>query len=132
MTTRLPLDSAIASILGKKEHDGYRDIGQNMKVKDLRKILGLTATPMIYNYMSGKTKRIDPERALVVFETFGILIDDWLTSDELKIDATNSEISNQIASEPLREIMDDILEAERASTFDGMKRKLRLIIARYY
>jgi len=129
---RMSLSGAIASILGKADHEEYRDVGQYMKVKDLQVLLGLTATPMLYNYLSGKTKTIEPERALVIFTTFDILIDHWLTSDELQIEATNREISAQIAREPIKEIINAIVEIEQASTFEDMKRELRKIIARWY
>ena len=30
ITVRLPLSSAVASLLGKKDHDGYREVGVTM------------------------------------------------------------------------------------------------------
>jgi len=128
---RLPLDGAIASILSKREHKGYREVGQNMTVKDLYKLLGLTGSPMLYNYMSGKTKAIEPERALVIFEKFGVLIDDWLTSDELIIDATNVEISKQIAQEPIKEVMEALMEVEQLHDTE-IRHGIRKLIARFY
>jgi len=126
---RLPLDSAIASILGNKNHEGYREINQNMKVSDLRKLLGLTGTPMIYNYMGGKTKTIEPDRAIVLLTKFNVLITDWATADELILEAGNAAISAQIAYEPIREVMEELLVAERQP---DLKRAIRKIIAKYY
>ncbi len=129
---RMCLAGAIASILGRRDHPEYREIGLHLKVQDLRKLLGLTGTPMIYSYLSYKTDKIDAERALVIYEKFNIIIDQWLTSDELKIEATNAELSKQIAKEPLKDILADVETAESKSTIEGVKRELRKIIARYY
>lgn len=132
MIMRMPLDGAIASILGRKDHDKYRDIGQQMKIQDLYKLLGLTNSPMLYNYMNGKTVKIEPERAKVILDKFSILIDTWLTEDELNTDAQNVELSNQIAREPIKDIIEEIVEIEANTELVPMKRALRKLIARYY
>ena len=129
---RLSLPAAVASVLGNKAHEDYRDIGQNMLAKDLYKLMGLTASPMLYNYMSGKTKKIDPERAMVLFDKFEVLVDQWLTSEELIDDATNRENSLQIAREPIRGIIEEIVEIETIKEPYEMRRGLRKLIARYY
>lgn len=129
---RLPLDGAIASILGRKEHENYRDVGQMMKIHDLYKLLGLTNSPMLYHYMSGKTKKIEPERALILFNKFNILVDHWEDEDELERDANNSELSAQIAKEPIREIIEEIVEIEKHEDVYAIRRQLRQLIARYY
>lgn len=129
---RLPLDHAIASILGRKDHEGYRDIGQQMKIHDLYKILGLTNSPMIYSYMSGKTKKIEPERAMVLYNKFDVLIDKWATPEELERDATNVELSNEIAKEPIKAIIEEIVEIENSEDIYAIRRGLRRLIARYY
>ena len=129
---RLSIPAAVASVLGKKEHEDYRNIGQNMNVKDLYKLLGLTGSPMLYNYMSGKTKTIEPERALVFLDKFDILIDDWLEPEELRDDANNRELSAQIAREPIKGIIEEIVEIEANEDLYVLRKGLRKLIARYY
>lgn len=129
---RISLSAAVASILGKRDHEAYRNIGQKMNVKDLYKLLGLSNSPMLYNYMSGKTRTIEPERALVFLEKFDILIEDWLTEEELRDDATNTEISAQIAREPIKDIIESIVEIESNEDIYALRRGLRKLIARYY
>ena len=129
---RLPLGVAIASLLNKKEFKGYRNVGHNLNAKELYTLMGLKASPMLYNYMSGKTKTIEPERAFVIYQKFDILIDDWLTPEELQQDVTNRELSVQIAAQPIREIIEGIVDVERLDTEAKMRRGLRKLIARYY
>lgn len=129
---KLSLPATIASILGKREHEDYQDVGHKMSVKDLYKLLGLTGSPMLYNYMSGKTKSIEAERAVVIHDKFGILVDHWNSAEELKQDATNTELSEQIAREPLKEIINDIVELEANEDVYSLRKGLRRIIARYY
>ena len=129
---RLSLPASIASVLGKREHDGYHNIGQCMKSKDLYKLLGLTNSPMLYNYMSGKTISIDPERALVLLDKFDILVDDWLTPEDLRADASNAERSLQIAREPIKGIIEEIVEIESNEDIYSLRRGLRKLISRYY
>ena len=128
----LSLPVAIASILGKRDFDGYVDVGQNMNIKDLYKLLGLTNSPMIYNYLNEKTKNIDPERALVLLDKFNILIDDWSAEHELRADATNAELSAQIAREPIKDIVEEIVAIEANEDIYAIRRGLRKLIARYY
>lgn len=130
--TKLPLSSAVASLLGKKDHDGYQDVGQLMTAKDLYKLMGLTGSPMLYNYMSGKTKKIEPERAMILWDKFSILVDDWENPDDLQRDCTNVELSKQIANEPIKEIVEQLVEVESSDNYHDMKRGLRKLIARYY
>lgn len=130
--TRLPLDSTVASILGRTEHEGYRDIGQFMKIHDLYKLIGLTNSPMLYNYMSGKTKKIEPERALVIFDKFNVLVDLWEDEEHLRREASNSELSAQIAKEPIKGIINEIVEIEAHEDPYAVRRGLRRLIARYY
>jgi len=129
---RLSLPAAIASILGRKDHEEYRNIKQNMNIKDLYKLLGLTNSPMLYNYMSGKTKGIDSERALVLLDKFDILVTDWLTPEELREEATNTELSAQIAREPIKDIINEIVDIEANEDIYSLRRGLRQLIARYY
>ena len=132
VVVRLSLPSAIASILGKREHEAYRDIGQLMNAKDLYKLMGLTGSPMLYNYMSGKTKTIEPERAIVLLDKFNVLIEDWLTAEELRGDVTNKELSLQIAREPVRQIMNELVEVEANEDIYALRKGLRKLIAKYY
>ena len=129
---RLSLPATIASVLGKRKHEDYRDIGQLMNAKDLYKLLGLTGSPMIYNYLSGKTKTIDPERAVVLLDKFNVLVDEWLTPEELRADATNKELSAQIAREPIKDIINSIVEIEANEDIYALRKGLRKLIARYY
>jgi len=129
---RLSLPAAIASVLGKREHEEFRDVGQLMNAKDLYKLLGLTGSPMLYNYMGGKTKKIEPERAIVLLDKFGILINDWLTDEELRGDVTNKELSLQIAREPIRQVMEELIEVEANEDVYALRRGLRKLISRYY
>lgn len=132
MIVRLSLPAAIASILGKRTHDDYRDVGQLMNAKDLYKLMGLTGSPMLYNYMNGKTKSIEPERAVVLLDKFDILVDEWLTPEELKGDVTNKELSLKIAREPVRQVMDELIEVEANEDIYALRKGLRKLIARYY
>ena len=129
---RLPLPATIASLMGKKDHEGYRNVGQFMTAKDLYTLIGLSASPMLYNYMSEKTKTIEPERALVIYEKFDILIDEWLTPEELREDCTNKEMSMKIAAQPIKEIIEEIVKVERLEGESQMRRGLRKLIAKYY
>jgi len=103
-----------------------------MNAKDLYGLLGLTGSPMLYNYMSGKTKTIDAERAVVILDKFNILVEDWLTEEELRSDATNKELSAQIAREPIRKIIEEIVEVESNEDIYALRKGLRKLIARYY
>ncbi len=132
IVVRLPLAHAIASILGKRDHEGYRNVGQNMTTKQLYTLIGLTSSPMLYNYMSGKTKKIEPERALVIYEKFNIIIDDWLTVAELKEDCINKELSQQIAAQPIKGIIGEIVDIEKLDSEAKRTRGLRKLIAKYY
>ncbi len=132
LVTPLSLPSAIASILGKRDHDDYVNINQQMNIKDLYLLLGLTGSPMLYNYMSGKTKTIEPERALVLLDKFNILIKDWTSPEELREDASNKELSAQIAREPIRGIIKDIVEIEAQEDEYAVRKGLRKLIAKYY
>ena len=129
---RLPLDTAIVSILGKKEDDRYREIGHFMPVKELYILMGLTSSPMLYNYMKGTSKRIEPERAWALYTHFNILIDEWLTPDELESDCTNREISLKVARRPIKDIIDEIVEIDSIEDERKMRRALKQLIARYY
>ena len=129
---RLSLPATIASVLGKRDHEEYRNVNQLMNTKDLYTLLGLTGSPMLYNYMSGKTKSIDPERAVVLLDKFNILVDDWLDETELREDATNKELSAQIAREPIKGIIEQIVEIESNEDIYQLRKGLRKLIARYY
>ena len=129
---RLPLDATITSLLGRKKDPIYRDVGHNFKVEDLYKLLGLKGSPMLYHYMSGKTENIEPERALVILEKFDILINQWEDVDDLRREATNTELSKQIAREPMTKVMEMLIEIETAMSMTTMKRGIRKILARYY
>ena len=129
---RLPLNVTITSLLGRKKDPIYRDVGQNMKVEDLYKMLGLKGSPMLYHYMSGKTETIEPERALVILAKFDILIDEWADEEELTRDATNTELSKQIAKEPFIKVMEMLIELETSASMSTMKRGIRKILAKYY
>ncbi len=129
---RLPLDVTITSLLGRTKDPLYRDIGQNFKIDDLFKLLGLKGSPMLYHYMSGKTDRIEAERALVIYEKFNILIDNWDDVDELQREAINTELSKQIAREPMIKVMEMLIEVETAMSMTTMKRGIRKILAKYY
>ena len=129
---RLSLSTAVASILGKKDHEGYTDVGHLMTAKDLYKTLGLTGSPMLYNYMSGKTSTIEPERAKVFWDKFNILIDYWENPDDLDRDCTNVELSKKVAYEPIKEIVEELVKVEASEDYHDMKRGLRKLIARYY
>ena len=129
---RLPLNVTITSLLGRKKDPIYRDVGQNMKVEDLYKMLGLKGSPMLYHYMSGKTETIEPERALVILAKFDILIDEWADEEELTRDATNTELSKQIAKEPFIKVMEMLIELETSASMSTMKRGIRKILAKFY
>lgn len=129
---RTSLSGAIASILGRTDHEGYRNVGQSMDVKSLYKLLGLTSSPMIYNYLSGKTQTIVAERAVILYETFGLLVDYWLTPEDLYIEASNTAVSKKLAREPFKEILEEIIVIEREEDCYEMRRGLRKLIARHY
>ena len=129
---RLPLNVAITSLLGRKTDPNYRDLGHNMKIKDLYTILGLKGSPMLYHYMEGRTQSIEPERAMVLMDKFGILVDEWEDRDELERDATNAELSAQIAREPIVAIIDEIVTLESVTDVYRLRRGLRRLIAKYY
>ena len=129
---KLSLPATIASILGKREHEDYVDVKQRMNIKDLYQLMGLSNSPMLYNYMSGKTEKIEPERALVILEKFNILVDLWLDEEELKEEASNTELSAQIAREPIKGIIEQIVEIESNEDIYALRKGLRKLIARYY
>jgi len=128
----LSLPAAVASILGKRDHEDYKDIGHRMNIKDLYKLMGLSNSPMLYNYMSGKTENIEPERALVLLDKFNILVDIWDDPDTLRADAKNTEFSLKIAREPIRVVMEELIEVESSEDIYALRRGLRKLIARYY
>ena len=127
---RLSLGGAIASILGKKEHIDYRDVGVKMKIKPFSSLIKVT-TPMLYNYMNGRTQTIEAERALVILEQFDILVDDWLNRLELEQDLKNEDLGEQIAREPTREIVESLVELEPLEG-EELKRAVRVLIAKHY
>lgn len=129
---KLSLPATIASLLGKREHEDYIDIKQAMAIKDLYKLMGLSNSPMLYNYMSGKTEKIEPERALVLLDKFDILVDLWDSADTLRADAANAELSAQIAREPIKGLIEELIEVEAKEDEYALRRGLRKLIARYY
>ena len=129
---RLPLPSAIASLLGKKEHTAYRDIGITVKAKDLYKMLGLTNSPMLYKYMEIEDLTIAPERALVFLDKFDILISDWVSEEELRNDCTNKERGKEIAYQPIKEIMENLVELDSYEDDTALRRGLKKLIAKHY
>jgi hypothetical protein len=82
--------------------------------------------------MSGKTDNIEPERALVILVKFDVLIDEWEDEDELRREATNVELSKQIAREPFIEVMEMLVELENSASMSTMKRGIRKILAKFY
>ena len=128
----MSLAGAVASLLGKKDHEDYRDVGVTLLAKDLYKLLGLTNSPMLYKYMSNKDSKIDPERAKVFLDKFDILIDIWLTPDELARDCTNAEAGRAIAYQPIKEIIEDIVEIDSIQDNTQMRRQIKLLIAKWY
>jgi len=129
---RMPLDATIVSILGKKEDERYREIGHAMNIKELHNLMGLTASVMLYNYMNGKSTGIEPERAWAIYEHFNILIDDWLTPEELERDCTNKNMSQQIARRPIKDIIHAIVDIDGIEDERKMRRALKQLIAKYY
>jgi len=130
---RLSLQHAVISILGRKHDEGYRDIGHNMKNKDLYTMLGVTS-PMLYHYISGHTTKIEPERALVLLDKLGVLIDHWKDREELERDATNAELSDAIAKAPINGIIDELVELDdhASNNYERLRRGVRKLIAKYY
>jgi len=94
--------------------------------------MGLSNSPMLYNYMSGKTAKIEPERAVVLLDKFNILIDNWLDEDDLREEANNTELSLQIAREPIKGIIEEVVEIESNEDIYALRKGLRKLIARYY
>ncbi len=129
---RLDIATAITSLLGRTKDPLYREVGYSFKVEDLFKILGLKGSPMLYHYMSGKTDKIEPERALVIYEKFSILIDQWESPADLRQEATNTLFSKEIAKEPMKKVMEMLIEVESAVSMTSMKRGIRKILAKYY
>ena len=128
---RLSIADAVASMLGKKDHVGYRDLGVKMKVKPLASLLGVT-TPMLYNYMNNKTFKIEAERALVILNNFDVLINEWGSEVELRQDMKNEELGAKIAREPIKEIIEELVEIESLVELKDIQRAMRLLIAKYY
>lgn len=129
---KLSLPAAIASILGKTDHEDYVDVGQCMKIQDLYKLLGLSNSPMLYNYMSGKTEKMEAERGVVILDKFNILVDLWNSSEQLRTEAKNTELSAQIAREPIKAIVEQLVEIEAHEDVYSLRRGIRKLIARYY
>jgi len=129
---RISLSGAVASLLGKTEHPNYTRVGKVMKAKDLYKMLGLTGSPMLYKYMSDDKVTIDPERAMVFYKRFDMLIDDWLTGEELGNDCKDVEAGRKIAYMPIKEIIDDIVEIDAIEDDTDMRRSLKKLIAKWY
>ena len=129
---RLSLDVAITSLLGRKGDPLYRDIGHDMKVKTLYELLGLKGSPMLYKYMDGTTKKLEPERALIILDKFDILVDLWEDEEELRREAVNVGNSKEMAKQPFIEVMEDLIKLETAKSMTTMKRGIRRILAKYY
>jgi len=131
--TKISLSGAVASILGKKDHEDYQEIGQLMGAKDLYTLIGLTGSPMLYNYMSGKTKNIEPERAKVFLDKFDLLIDLWDDPNTLRQDCTSTALSKQIAYEPIKGIIDYLVELEKEAEDNyEFRRGIRKLIVKHY
>ena len=128
----LTLKEAVVSVLGKREDPSFTDVGLRVTIGELYKALGLSATPMLYNYISGKTKDIEPERALVFLEQYNILLKQWNSPDELRADCTNRELGKKIAYKPIEEIMNELVELSQMDDDRQMRRGLLGLIARNY
>jgi len=128
----MKLHHAMRSILGKKDENGYVDIGIQMGVNSLYKLLGLSSTPMLYNYANAKTLKIEPERALVILEKFDILIDLWSSEDALRADCTNRELGRKVAYAPIKEIIEDLLEVSKLGDCSEAHKALLAVIGKHY
>ena len=127
----IPLDGAIASILGRVNHPNYVDIGHSMKVQDLYQFLGLSNSPMLYHYMSGKTKKIEPDRAIIILKKFNILINLWEDVEELKKETSNIEVSSRLMRGPVDKILSELEQIEQMADFYEMKKGIKILIGRY-
>ncbi len=132
MITRLSLSQAVVSLLGKKTHSNYREGFPTMKAVDLYRALGLTGSPMLYKYADKDDITLEPERARVFLDKFDILISDWSTEEELINDCTNKEMGAKIAYQPIKDIVDGIVEADGIEDDKEFRRAIKKVIARWY
>jgi len=129
---RLSLRDTFASLMGRRELDGYRELGVKIKTKDLYLMLGLTDSPMLYKYRDGITKSISADKALVIFEMFDVLIDLWLTEEELRNDVKNSMGGKALVSRLYKPIIDELVVLDAIEDNDKLRRGFKRLIARYY
>lgn len=129
---KLSVGGAIASLLGKTEHPDYQDVGYKLKVKELATVLGLTATPMLYHYMNGKTKTMEAERVLIIAKRFNILISDWGSIEEVEVDCASRDKASDMLKSTTNPILEEIIEIEKLQDLVDIKQALRRIIVRYY
>jgi len=61
-----------------------------------------------------------------------MLIGDWSAEHKLREDANNAELSAQIAREPIKDIVEEIVAIEANEDIYAIRRGLRKLIARYY
>ena len=128
----LSIRHAVVSLLGKREEPGYVDVGMHYPINELRKLIGLKATPMLYNYISGKTQEIEPERAKVFLEKFDILINQWNSPEELLADCVNNKRAMEIAYIPIEDIMKELVNISQIEHENKLRRSLLGLIAKYY
>ena len=128
----LSVKTATRSLLGRKDKRDYVDVGIIMGTKELYKAIGLTDTPMLYNYEKGLTYKIEPERAMLFLEKFDILIDLWPTVDALRAECTNRRRGKELAYEPIKKIMAEIVKVSQIESCEDRQRGLLGLIAKYY
>ena len=129
----MELDSAIASILGRTNHPSYVKLKYTMKVQELYKLLGLSGSPMLYKYMSGQTKSIEPERALVLYDKMGILLSQWDDRESIEAQINSDTLGATIANEPIKKVVEELVEIEADNdTYDTLRRGVRGLIFKHY
>ena len=126
------LENYLGANAGNKAAPDFMDLGIEMKAVALYKTLGLTGSPMLYKYMDNEDITIDPERAKIFLDKFDVLINDWGTPEELLNDCNNRELGAKLAYEPIREIVDAIVDADSIDGDKEFRRAIKVIIAKWF
>ena len=89
--------------------------------------LGFQDTSMVYRYKTGKTKSTSAIRASIIYDTYGYLLDDYVSVDHLRSKAETEEakVSKQI--EVCGHIFDRLLVLASYKGKDLRQRLLKFI-----
>jgi hypothetical protein len=94
---------------------------------DLSHELGFQDTSMVYRYKTGKTKSTSAVRALIIFNEYDMLLDDYVNAEHLQTKAEAEMSKGGKSVDKCGHILDKLLVIASYKGNDLRQRLLRLI-----